>query len=112
METIKPTENTILIKTENGDYPVQCYSQAVYETIQEDIGMFKNVNQAKMQALANWLESTKVDKVIRYPKTVTFLEAISSRLDLPQDFIKEALVSECYEIETFEIENLTYAYIH
>ena len=112
MEAMKPTENTILFKTENGYYPVQCYSKEAYEIIQQDMVMFKNVDQAKMQALANWLESTKVDKVIRYFKTATFLEAISSHLALPQDFIKETLASECYEIETFEIENLTYVYIH
>lgn len=112
METMRPTENTILIKTENGYYPVQCYSKEAYKIIQKDMVMFKNVDQAKMQALANWLESTKIDKVLRYSKTVTFLEAISAHLGLPQDFIKETLASECYEIETFEIENLTYVYIH
>lgn len=112
METMRPTQNTILIKTENGYYPVQCYSKEAYEIIQHDMPMFKNVDQSKMQALANWLESTKINKVLRYSKTVTFLEAISAHLCLPQDFIEKTLASECYEIETFKIENLTYVYIH
>ena len=112
MQTIRPTENTILIKTENGYYPIQCYSQEVYKIIGEDMVMFKNVAQAKMQALANWLEGKKTDKVIRSTKDCEFLEVAQKHFDLPMEFIKDTLASECYEIENFEIENLVYVYIH
>lgn len=112
MQTIRPTENTIIIRTETGYYPVQCASTEVYEILQKDMAMFHHVDQSKMQDLADWLASTKPDKVIRYSKNCEFLEVVCSYFDLPQDFIRETLATECYEIESFKIENLTYIYIH
>ena len=112
METLKTSEYMFMVKGENGYYPIDCHNAEVYKKVQEDMPMFHGTDPEHLQRLADWLLDTKPDKVIVHSNSYTFLEVMRDHFDLPEEFIKDTLGTECYNIEQFKIGLLTYVYIH